>query len=164
MTYRLSVILLTLLSGCANVPSSQQKTDVTKHSIQSAKWLLGTWVSETKRGASYETWKQQDDTTFLATSFVVTNRDTIVAEHIKLVKDGDDVLYIPLVPDQNKGLPVTFKLIFMDSVKFIFENPQHDFPQTIFYHHTSPDSLMAEISGTIKGEYQVQQFRMARIR
>jgi hypothetical protein len=153
-----------LLSGCANAPSSKQNTNVTKNSVQTARWLLGTWVSESERGASYEIWKQQDDTTFLATSFVVTNRDTIVTEHIKMVKDGDGVLYIPLVPDQNKGLPVTFKLVFMDSVKFIFENPQHDFPQTISYYHTSPDSLMAEISGTIKGEYQVQQFSMARVR
>jgi hypothetical protein len=48
----------------------------------------------------------------------------------------------------------------MDSVKMVFENEQHDFPQQISYQKLSRDSLVAEISGVIKGEFRAQQFPM----
>ena len=131
--------------------------------IETASWLIGTWSGpSTEKGTNYETWKKYNDTTFVGSSFSIQHDDTIPSESIRLVQQGEEVSYVPTVEGQNSDLPVAFKLIFMDSVKMIFENKTHDFPQNISYQKISQDSLVAEISGTIKGTYHAEQFPMRR--
>ena len=95
---------------------------------------------------------------------MVKVQDTIVFENIRLVQEKEGIFYIPVVKNQNDGLPVRFVAKTISDTKLIFENPEHDFPQIISYTKISSDSLVAEISGTKNGQIQRQTFRMKRVK
>jgi len=61
-------------------------------------------------------------------------------------------------------LPVRFATKTISETQLVFENPQHDFPQTISYTKITADSLVAEISGTKNGHERKQIFPMKRVK
>ena len=63
----------------------------------------------------------------------MVEKDTTVLEAIELYHQDDHFWYVPVVPDQNNSLPVLFILISSEDNHFVFENPDHDFPQRIIY-------------------------------
>ena len=128
-----------------------------------ADWLVGTWSGNSGERSSYETWRKYNDSTFVGRSYSIHLGDTVSSESIRLVQQGEVINYIPTVAGQNNDMPVMFTLISSDSNKLIFENPAHDFPQTITYWSVPPDSLIAEISGLINGEHHAQEFPMRRV-
>jgi len=132
--------------------------------IKKAKWLIGTWENKTSKGSIYETWSKKNDNEFSGKSYIVKENDTIVFENIRLVQDQDGLFYIPIVKNQNEGLPVRFATKTVSETQLIFENPQHDFPQIISYIKISSDSLVAEISGTKNGQERTQTFSMKRVK
>jgi hypothetical protein len=152
---------------CTLIACTPSKTKESKRSQRSVdfiqtSWLIGTWINTSQRSTNYEVWKKANDSTLVGRSYAVQGADTISFEHIKLVLQGNEIHYIPTVPDQNSGMPVTFTMTFLDSNKLVFENREHDFPQTITYLKVSQDSLVAVISGTAKGEYRERKFPMRR--
>lgn len=152
--------------ACSNskTTSSDNESGNLVEGIEQASWLLGAWFNESAKGVNYEQWKKYNDTIFVGKSYSIQGGDTTSLEHIKLVQNGNEINYVPTIPDQNMGMPVTFKMIFINDDKLVFENPSHDFPQTITYTKLSEDSLVAEISGVIKGEYHAQEFPMRRVK
>jgi len=81
-----------------------------------------------------EIWVKIDDATLHGSGLKLSGTDSILLERIELVSRENQIFYIPTVPDQNNALPVPFKLVQSEGNKFIFENPEHDFPQRITYH------------------------------
>ena len=71
-----------------------------------------------------------------------------------------EVYYVPTVKTQNAGKAVEFKMTYSTDKEWVFENPQHDFPQKITYTMITGDSLVAEISGTIEGQLRSEKFPM----
>jgi hypothetical protein len=132
--------------------------------IEKAEWLLGTWENKTSRGSLYETWARRSQHEFFGMSYRVRERDTVVFETIQLLQRPEGLFYIPTVRNQNQGMPVTFALKSMTDTGMVFENPGHDFPQIISYSRITPDSLVAEISGTRNGTFSSQSFPMKRMR
>ncbi|OJU75728.1 MAG: hypothetical protein BGO09_12495 [Bacteroidetes bacterium 47-18] len=132
--------------------------------IDKAEWLIGTWENKTPKGSVYETWIRSNDTTFTGKSYIINEKDTVVFENIRLVQEAGGLYYMPAVSDQNDGLPVRFTAKVISARELIFENPQHDFPQTISYRKITGDSLIAEISGVIAGKERRELFPMKRIR
>ena len=130
--------------------------------IKKAAWLIGTWENKTPRGTIYETWTKISTDEFSGESYFLKDRDTIVFETIRLVQGQDGLFYIPIVKNQNDGLPVRFALQTISDSILVFENAQHDFPQIISYTKISADSLVAEISGTKNGLERKQAFPMKR--
>lgn len=137
----------------------KQKSDIKK-----AEWLVGTWENKTPRGSIYEMWSKTNDYEYSGKSFKVKEKDTIVFENIRLVQEQDGLFYIPMVNDQNDGLPVRFSTKTISETQLVFENPQHDFPQFISYSKISIDSLVAEISGTKNGQKRQQTFPLKRVK
>lgn len=131
--------------------------------IKKAEWLIGTWENKTPKGSVYETWNRINEDEFSRKSYIVKEKDTIVFENIKILKDQDNLFYIPTVKKQNKNLPIRFKCKLFTETELIFENLQHDFPQTISYTKITKDSLVAEISGTRNGQTRKQIFPMKRV-
>jgi hypothetical protein len=164
MKIKLCLGLICLALSCTNSQKEnlRDERDGSRAKIMEADWLIGSWYSQSAKGVNYEVWEKFNDTIFVGRSYSVHGVDTVSSEFIKLVQHGNELSYIPTVPDQNRGQPVAFKLIFLDSGKLVFENQKHDFPQRIAYKRISKDSLVAEISGMIKGEYHARQFPMAR--
>jgi uncharacterized protein DUF6265 len=103
-------------------------------SIEPFIWLEGTWeMPRPKGGFRLETWKQKDDVTLSGKGLKVINTDTSLLESIEIKIDQGESWYIPTVPDQNNATAIPFKLISSTVHQFVFENPQHDFPQRITY-------------------------------
>lgn len=130
--------------------------------VKDGKWLIGTWENKTKKGTTYECWSKISDTELTGRSYLIKGNDTIILETLRLVQEQHGIFYIPTVTQQNKGLPVKFALKKMTGDYMEFENPEHDFPQMITYRKISPDSLIAEISGTLNGQTHTRQFGMKR--
>jgi Domain of unknown function (DUF6265) len=130
--------------------------------IEKAQWILGRWEYIDKDGLLTEEWTKQNDSVFVGYSSYVMHGETLFEEQLRMEQHGNDLFYIPTVKDQNGGKAVEFKLTAITANSFVFENPAHDFPQTISYTHPTPDSLVAEIAGTENGKFKRQQFLMVR--
>lgn len=153
--FSIGVLVLVFLSS---------RTTEDSQPIEKAKWLIGTWENKTSRGSVYESWSVLNNTELSGRSFMVKGQDTMVFETIRLVQEGDFLVYIPTVEDQNNKQPVRFLQKSVTDNVLIFENLKHDFPQFIQYNRISKDSLVAEISGEIRGKMKKQTFPMKRVR
>lgn len=132
--------------------------------IKKAEWLIGTWENNTSKGTIYETWKKNNDNELSGMSYIIKDKDTIVYENIQLVQEKDKLVYIPIVKNQNGGLPVRFTAKMVSENHMVFENLQHDFPQIISYTQTDTNALVAEISGSKNGRERKQTFPMKRMK
>lgn len=131
--------------------------------LSQLKWLEGHWQNATPEGTYSETWTTENGH-LTGKSYFVNGTDTFSQEGLMLEQRGDEVYYVPTVKDQNNGKPVDFKLTGSQNNQWIFENPEHDFPQKISYTLVREDSLVAEISGLVKGEMRSEMFPMKRLR
>lgn len=132
--------------------------------LEKASWLLGTWQNTSPEGIATEVWRQENDSVYAGSSHFVIGQDTVSSESIRLEASGLGLAYVPTVKGQNNDAPVRFTLSTATDKQMVFENPAHDFPQKISYTQINPDSLVAEISGTVEGQVQAQAFSMKRIR
>jgi hypothetical protein len=155
------IIFPALLSALAL--SSCQNPDAPQESPLSAmKWLIGSWKYTSEEGVAFENWRLTADTLLSGESGYLSEQDTVVSEHISLVKRGDDIFYIPIVYGQNEDKPTLFKLTSNKNNVLVFENPQHDFPTKITYSLITPDSMVAEISGLLEGHPERMLYLFAR--
>ena len=160
----LRITLICVLTACNNPKTAPENEPISQpKKIAQADWLVGTWSGKSTERSNYETWEKDNDSTYVGKSYSIQQGDTVSSESFKLVQQGEAINYIPTVQGQNNDMPVVFTLTSSDSNKLIFENPAHDFPQKITYRRVAPDSLVAEISGQIKGERHAQQFPMRRV-
>lgn len=144
-------LLLVVNLGCTN------------NKITKTEWLIGTWEYKTPSFSLYENWQQLDEKTLKGYSYRITGSDTLVMETIRIVREGDKLLYIPLVRDQNDGQKTRFNLSSISDTSMEFENAEHDFPQSISYTHIGVDSLVAEISGVRNEGFVTRSFPMKKL-
>lgn len=152
--FSITIVSLILLSSW---------TPPEKDAIKRAAWLIGTWKNETPGGPIYETWEQKSANEFSGKSYAIKENDTIVFEQIQLIQQTGALFYIPVVENQNNGMPVRFQAKKISDSLLVFENPKHDFPQIISYSRISADALVAEISGTKNGKHRKQTFAMRKV-
>lgn len=126
-------------------------------------WLIGTWENKSGKEPVYELWTQNGKNLLTGKSYMVKGTDTLIFETVQLKKEGELWYYIPTVSHQNKGKPVIFKGTTITEHQMVFENPEHDFPQTITYTKITPDSLVAEISGNSSGKFRSVLFPMKKL-
>jgi len=131
--------------------------------IDQAEWLVGTWAFQSPQGTLYEQWSVSSPTTMNGKSYVLNEADTVVFETIQLIQEPDQLYYVPTVKNQNDGESVRFALTRQTPGELVFENPEHDFPQIISYTQINPDSLVAEISGMVRGQERKQRFPMRKV-
>ena len=159
----LSLALIVLVTACT---SEQPKTDVSTHkpaheAHQQAAWLLGRWENNSDQGNLSEIWKKQNDSLYIGVSYFVIAGDTVFSESVELADKNGEVNYIVTGVEGNEGA-VPFKLKSSGESTLVFENPKHDFPQTITYTHKG-DSVIAVISGKQNGKPKKEYFRMKKI-
>ena len=85
-------------------------------------------------------------------------------ETITLQQKGEELTYSAAVKGQNDDKPVAFKLTTATEKQLVFENPKHDYPQKISYTQTTPNSLVAKISGIQQAKPTSEQFSMKKIK
>ncbi len=158
-------LLILIISNVSSAGVCYAQHIGTSHvQLKKAAWLLGDWQNKTPRGITVESWKKLNDSTYLAKSYQLRGLDTVSSEHVRLEEHHGNLYYIPTVKNQNDGKPVIFKMTTASADGFIFENPEHDFPQKITYNRISKDSVAAEISGTYKGKQRAIKFPMGRVK
>ncbi len=124
MTYKLILIVLVAFQtwGCSS-------------RMHSFNWLNGTWEMPKPNGSyRLETWEETDRRMMTGKGLKLVGTDTTLLESIQLYADRKDVWYVPTVANQNDGAAVAFKMVSSTNHQYVFENPQHDFPQRIVYH------------------------------
>jgi hypothetical protein len=166
---KLIAISIVVISGLFSCNSNKQEESTTISSkvnlLDTAKWFIGAWQNQTSDGLFTEQWNQKNDSVFSAISTVVVNhKDTVFFESILLEQKNNEFFYTVSVKDQNKELPVSFKLVNATANQLVFENSTHDFPTKITYLKISEDSIVASISGLIDGKEKVEQFPMKKIK
>ncbi|MFY0483362.1 DUF6265 family protein [Flavobacterium sp. PLA-1-15] len=140
-----------------------EETIVTKKKfveIEKANWFLGRWENNSQEGNLSETWEKINDSTFSAETYFVIKSDTVFSEKVTLEERNGELSYIVITPNQNNAQPVPFKLTQNTGQKLVFENPEHDYPNTIIYNQVGSDSLVAEIKGLKDGKEKNEFFRM----
>jgi hypothetical protein len=146
--------------------NSKKKTDSQKKeetvTLSQFDWLIGDWENITDEFEFYESWKKSSDNLFIGESLMKIDGDTVFSEFVDLELDKNEIFYRVSVSDQNDGISVSFKLISCEDQKFVFNNPEHDYPQTIVYRYVAPDSLYAHIEGNLDGKYRREDFVMVR--
>lgn len=154
----IAAILFTAISMNVHSQSFSENDFKNLHSLQ------GLWKMETGRGAIYEEWQVNADNKLTGRSYRITNADTIIMERIELYRQGIDIIYSPIVTDQNNQQPVAFKLISNTDGRYVFENKEHDYPQRVIYNLVSKDTVHARIEGTRNGQERGSDFRYSRVK
>ena len=90
----------------------------------------------------------------------VKNGKTTDYEFLR-IEQREDAIYYVAKPRFNPQ-ETAFKLKTWSANEFVFENPEHDFPQRILYK-INGDSLAARIEGTRNGKTSSFDFPMTRV-
>ncbi len=121
-------------------------------SLTALQWLVGDWIADGGKNNFGESWMKLGPATFEGTGMERSKSDSSiqVAEELRLVEMGGSVFYVSKVA--HNDLPVAFRLTGCEGGKFVFENPDHDFPRRLEYLHRSDERLSVRVSdGAEKG-------------
>ncbi|MBB1268966.1 hypothetical protein [Shewanella sp. SR44-3] len=116
--------------------------------LESLNWLLGDWQLSSDKLIISEHWQQTSPMTFeglgvserrpTPTQIAAKNSDNPTqsttsanTESLRLVQMSNEIFFIAKVA--SNPLPVAFKLTQCANKMAVFENPHHDFPQTLSY-------------------------------
>ncbi len=137
------VRILFILSLLVNAPTEQDSASLGA--------LEGVWRMKTSKGYLYEEWTLQGSG-LKGKSYRLNGTDSVVLERLRIVTRSDGTFYESLVTGQNQGQVVGFRLVKSTGSSFVFENPQHDYPQRILYTFITSDSVVARIEGEKDGK------------
>lgn len=124
------------------------------------KWMAGCWTSEGKEFGSGETWLMPAGGTMLGVSRTVKAGKTVAFEFMQIRQNQEGKLVFIALPSGQRE--TTFVATTSSSEHVIFENPRHDFPQSIAYRKSGPDTIVARIEGTRDGMARAIIFPMRR--
>lgn len=145
-----------MMQGCTGGNKREEK------GLEKLSWLIGKWTFMTGDSILFsESWQQINDSVFSGAGSGIKGNDTLFFEQLSVRKEGKDICYIPVVRGQNDGKELIFVLTKHTEAEFVFENPAHDFPQTIKYYHKGvapADTLYAAISGKENGQERTEEF------
>lgn len=154
-----NTLLILIFTICA-APSFAQWTYKDFRKLRN---LEGSWEMNTGQGYIQEKWVRVNDSTFEGKNYSINRGVMILEERMKIVLTNEGIFFIATVTYQNKGLPVSFKLISIKDNEFIFENKEHDFPQQVMYHVKGDDALFAFINGNTEKGFKKIDFSFYRM-
>jgi len=155
----IKTFFLSFISACIAILTLAQENKILKQ----LEPLKGTWKGGKGTNVFYETWRTDDNRMMSGMSYKLKGTDTIVFEWTKIIVSGSDLSYVAKVKNQNQGKEVAFKLVSHSNKTFVFENPEHDFPQRVIYQLISSDSLHAWIEGKYQGKESREDYYYQRV-
>ena len=150
-----SIVSLLLLS-CTN----SHKND----KIKASEWLIGDWKNQSEEGILNETWSKPNDSTLVAGSFFIKEKDTLHFENIALKEKEGELIYETIIKGQNNDKPILFPLLSETENELVFENLKNDYPQKIKYQRNSKTAITISISGKQAKKFVSEQFKMTKSR
>lgn len=131
------------------------------HDLSNFKWLIGQWEGIQGPGVYHEEWEKVNDNEFNGKAYLIKKGEISNPEKLKLHSDERGIYYTADVSHNPK--PVSFELTSQNETTFVFENPQHDFPQKITYEKKENDLLLASIEATNNGKTKKIEFNLKKI-
>jgi len=147
-------IVSLLLVSCTN----SHKND----KIKASEWLIGDWKNQSEEGILNETWSKPNDSTLVAGSFFIKEKDTLHFENIALKEKEGELIYETIIKGQNNDKPILFPLLSETENELVFENLKNDYPQKIKYQHNSKTAITISISGNLAKKAVSEQFKMTK--
>lgn len=149
-----------LILAIAPYAHAQNAKKATPQSLNQFSWIVGTWEAVGSTRTLVERWTRDSAGIYHGISVLVMGKDSTVREKTRIEKDNTGIYFVADVAE-NKG-EVRFKLTKSDSTGVYFENPKHDYPQTISYNPVGTDTLAAWVGGPTKGATQRQGYKFRR--
>ena len=107
-----------------------------------------------------EQWTAPRGGTMLSIGRTVRDGRLVDFEFVVL-REQDGVLAYEAHP--SKQDPAVFTARSATDIRVVFENPEHDFPKSVGYERTGPDSLLAWIEGPRRGGNRRMDFIYKRV-
>lgn len=124
---------------------AQAQKPVAAATLAKLGWLAGNWHSEKSGRVIDEQWMAASGGVMLGMARTVTKGKTIEHEFLQIREGpGGELFYVALPSKQKEA---AFKLLTQTDTETVFENKEHDFPQTIGYRLNADGSLLAWIEG-----------------
>lgn len=147
----LIVLLSTLVLGSCYRPTARQ-------AFSDLKLLEGDWT--TYEGSLFnESWEVINDSLLKGIGFSLLGPDTVFSEKLLLKREGDSVYYGAMTGTNNSY--VFFKLKEANYRNWVFQNPDHDYPNIITYAFGN-DTLLEAITSNIRGNKKIT-FKLKRV-
>ena len=125
--------------------------------------LVGNWKDEGTNKQFFEEWKLSKSG-LQGLGFVLSKGDTIMIENMNMVEKNSNLEYEVRVNNQNHAQVISFKATACSENFVSFENPEHDFPQSIEYSLVSMDELKVTLSGVERDELKEVEFNFSRLK
>jgi hypothetical protein len=149
--------MLVALAGCASTEPSPAA------GIERLAWLTGTWVSAPdEEPLTEEHWIAPAAGAMFGINRTIADDETVFFEHLR-VDQTDDGALVYLAAPLGRHPATPFRLIESTVDRFVFENPDHDFPQRIIYERAG-DELTMRIEGEEDSKTKSSTWRMRRKR
>jgi hypothetical protein len=126
--------------------------------------MAGCWERSDKTRALQftEQWMKPAGTSILGMGRTVRNEKTIDFEFMRIEQRPDGIYFVAR-PKSNTD-ETSFKLISAANKTFVFENPDHDFPQRVSYRLNKATQLIGRIEGTESGKLKGIDFPYQRVK
>jgi hypothetical protein len=129
-------------------------------SLDTPRWLAGCWEMSVGDLLVEEYWMAYRGGSLLGMSRSVRGGELRGYELLLLRQEGMGWVY----EAHPSGQPsASFRSVAISDTSAVFSNPDHDFPQTITYVRTSPDSLIARTAGVRDGRTDEFEFPYRRV-
>jgi hypothetical protein len=154
----LPLLFLGVLTGFCQEASSQVRLEDANYLNK----LKGTWVMSSRRSDIIETWKQQDDSTWLGETWrVVKGKDSVLQQSIVLARREGSLYFMPTY-EGREGEPVKLKIRVLKPIGFVAEDLNNDFPKKVTYRFKDANHLDARVEGNQAGTIQEYIFNYER--
>ncbi|HMQ70701.1 MAG TPA: DUF6265 family protein [Ignavibacteria bacterium] len=129
--------------------------------IKIFEWLKGQWEGIMGSGLYHEEWYSDDENNLTGRAYLIKSGEITNNEILKIHLTGNDVFYTADV--SHNPDPVSFKLTEFSDRIFVFENPEHDFPQKIKYEIISENNFIASVEAVNEGKTRKLVYDLKRI-
>jgi hypothetical protein len=151
-------LVLILISTTAWIVPVQ---DGPRPTLEDLGWLAGCWRRESGGLVSEEQWMKPLGRTLLGVSRTVRDGMLVEYEYLRIVEDTTGGMHYVAWPSRQRE--TWFMLVKSTKEEFVFENPEHDFPQRIIYRRVGADSLVARVEGVVNEQHRGRDFPMRRV-
>lgn len=127
------------------IPLVAQETAVIAPSLQRLHWLAGDWRMERAGRVVDEHWMAPAGGVMLGMSRTVAKGRVVEHEFTQIREGPGGELFFVALPSRQKE--AAFKALSQTDTETVFENKEHDFPQTVGYRLNPDGTLLAWIEG-----------------
>ena len=129
--------------------------------IDNLKWLTGQWEGLQGKGVYHEEWELSENDELKGRAYMILKSEIVNVESLKIHVIDNSVYYTADV--SHNPAPVSFRLTSHTDTLFVFENPEHDFPQKITYEKKDDNILIAVVEATRNGNTRRIEYTLKRI-